>query len=423
MEHEFPLLFMSTSQRPWAPVMIAFVLAACGREPAAVSSIPVVSSAPSSVTAPVRLRVGEQASAGNGAVVYTSKADLESSIATIIADSSQAQAVVAAAVADGKAKILTDGARVAVRALSSIYAEVETLDGPEKGWTGWTTFNSVEPTGEPAPAASAGSSIPTPTPPPATYHQLTINEVTQGEGGKIIVTGATDLPEGATVNVDFNVIRANPKTESYVGVSDDVPVRAGTYRAELVPPPHPDLAKGPNEVEVVFAPARQTAVIQGIVGNNGERLDGPMLDTKWDVRTLKATKHVSIRVATPDYKIVSVTAYPRGTAERAVAEYLIAWKASDWQGMAALTQRTWAAGEADPVARVKAWHDVLEIVGAEITDAELVNEVMTDVSVRLTLTVGSEVKEETRTCRVIRESGPYQPDPDNGTWGVNPITC
>jgi len=418
-----------SSRHWWIPAgaTALLLLAGCGEQDARnVSPTPLASTPPSSSSSDPRLTIGEQARAGTGAVVYSAKADLESGIATIIADSSQAQAVVAAAVAGGKAKILSDDARVAVRAMSGIYVQVETLDGAEKGWTGWTTFNSVTATGEPAPAsASQATAIPSTQPPskPRTYSILTIDDVTKDDDGTIIVTGATDVPEGASVNVDFNVVRANPKTESYVGVSEDVPVRDGRYRAELVPPLHPDLAAGPNEVEVVFAPARQTPAIQTLVGEDGERLEGAALDTRWDIRTLKATKRVPLRVEVPKYAMVSASAYPAGSAERAVAEYLIAWKANDWQRMANVTQRTWFAGESDPVARMKAWHDVLDIAGAEITAAEPAAPAMIDVSVRLTLTVGSEVKTETRTCRVIRETGAYQPDAENGMWGVNPITC
>lgn len=60
--------------------------------------------------------------------------------------------------------------------------------------------------------------------------------------------------------------------------------------------------------------------------------------------------------------------FAAGTAERAIAEYLNAWKNRDWQRMVQFTQKTWRSGNDDRALTLEAQHDFKELLGAGLLD-------------------------------------------------------
>ncbi len=121
----------------------------------------------------------------------------------------------------------------------------------------------------------------------------------------------------------------------------------------------------------------------------------------------------------PSTKVIDPNQYPAGSADRAFAEYLEAWGMQDWNRMYDLTQLTWRS-EKDPM-ELQNNYDFKGLKTAEIASRSVVSETCVDFTANISYKFGSEVRTEVIKARVIRESAPYQPDP-NGTWGVNPIS-
>jgi hypothetical protein len=384
--------------------MVLLLLGGCGTQ-----------AEPSSVlSAPATVAVGKEARSTDGTVFYANKADIEATIAAT-AGGTPAMQSLAADIAADKAHILAEGTPLAVRELSGMYLRAEPLTGELKGMDGWTVISAVT-------ATNNDVSPPARVAPPSTYSVLNIDTAAM-EQGKVVVSGTTDLPDGAKINVDFSVIRKNPKTESYVGVSEDVLAHAGKFRAELTPPDHPDLAAGPNEVELLFTPRAQEPNILAFVGEDGEKLSGPSADRSLGFTLLKTSQRVPILLAKKNYPMVMPNAYSRGTPERAVAEYLASWKAKNWTGMLASTQITWRETTDNATKRLQSQYEIKNLLGAEILGSDDAAHAMVDVSVRITYSVGSNVETTEDSFRVIRETGAYEPDADRGTWGVNPSSA
>lgn len=110
-----------------------------------------------------------------------------------------------------------------------------------------------------------------------------------------------------------------------------------------------------------------------------------------------------------------------------LTNYLEAWKARDWQAMAALTQLTWHAKHADAAAwlelhygpkRLKSW----EILGSVDISANA-SRFTVKVTYELRANRGFGRQQRTRSLQamVICESAPHEPTPE-GQWGVNPVS-
>jgi len=121
------------------------------------------------------------------------------------------------------------------------------------------------------------------------------------------------------------------------------------------------------------------------------------------------------------YPMVKVDSYPAGSAERAFAEFLTAWKDKDWDRMAEFTQITWRSNEENPAEMLNAVYGFKDLLGAEIIRKE---EWGSDAAVKITATIYyriAQVEKKTITAMVICETAPYEPNPE-GKWGVNPIS-
>lgn len=121
------------------------------------------------------------------------------------------------------------------------------------------------------------------------------------------------------------------------------------------------------------------------------------------------------------YPMVDVNSFSEGTAERAFAEWLTAWKDRDFNRMAAFSQKTWLDGEDNPAETLEAQYGFKELLGAEFTNIVRTTEVANDIAATIHYSFGSDVQKKQITARVIREAAPYEPSPA-GDWGVNPIS-
>ncbi len=118
------------------------------------------------------------------------------------------------------------------------------------------------------------------------------------------------------------------------------------------------------------------------------------------------------------YPMVEVDSYPAGSAERAFAEFLTAWKDEDWNRMAEFTQITWRSIEPNPAQTMWGMYEVKDLLGAEIVNVSKVSDSCIDITATIYYRI-SQVEKKNITGRVICEIAPYTPNP-GGDWGVNP---
>lgn len=125
----------------------------------------------------------------------------------------------------------------------------------------------------------------------------------------------------------------------------------------------------------------------------------------------------------PSYAFQLPSEFSEGSAERALAEYVFAWKNQDWSEMVKWSQKTWIDGEPDPAGLLEAWYDFKTLKGFEIKDVEIVSEVLTDITFVVHYeAIANQISKMRIAARVIRETAPYEPSLQ-GEWGVNPISA
>lgn len=146
-------------------------------------------------------------------------------------------------------------------------------------WRGSATQPS-----ETAPAAG--------TPRKAGFTRLTIDTVT-AESGKVTVTGATDLPDGSLLSVDFD-IAGSRDSESDMAVGEEATVGNGRYTVVITPPRTPAFARGPYMVTVLFSPRAQSGEVLRKTGKDGENLAGPNVRETFGFKVLQAEKQVNL---------------------------------------------------------------------------------------------------------------------------------
>ncbi len=125
---------------------------------------------------------------------------------------------------------------------------------------------------------------------PAVYSRLEISSVSQ-ENGLIRVQGATNLPMGSILIVDFDI--GEPDAEADTAVSERTAVENGRYSVDIDAPNAPEFDRGPYTVTVVFSPRIQPREVLDQVGRDGERLAGPLSHETFGFRVLEATRRVN----------------------------------------------------------------------------------------------------------------------------------
>jgi hypothetical protein len=127
--------------------------------------------------------------------------------------------------------------------------------------------------------------------PPSGFSRLDITAVSYGEG-QVRIEGATNLPDGARLVVDFDV--TTPESESDTAVSGHTTVEKGRFSVTVTPPGTPAFSRGPYTVTVLFSPRTQPENVLAMVGRNGENLTGDRAHETFGFRVLEAKEQVDI---------------------------------------------------------------------------------------------------------------------------------
>jgi len=255
------------------------------------------------------------------------------------------------------------------------------------------------------------------------FSNLTITDVIVSDG-VVTISGNTDLPNGATLMVDFDVW-GRSGSDLYIGVGKKTTISNGKFKTVLAIPQREEFKKGPYEVSVLFTPRGQTNRIIQLVGKDGEKLRGNLVDDTWAFKTMKIAekKDFQLTVTPPSYTFQQPTRFPQGSAERILAEYVLAWKEQNWSKMASFAQKTWLSTETDPTGLLAAWYDFKTLKGFEITSVRKVSDVTYDVTFIVQYEAATnQISKKQITARVIKETTAYTPS-EQGQWGVNPISA
>jgi hypothetical protein len=257
----------------------------------------------------------------------------------------------------------------------------------------------------------------------ASYSLLELTEVRVVDNGQILISGTTDLPDGASLTVGFNVV-GRSGADLYIGVDKKTAVSNGQFSVTLPIPQREEFANGPYEVSVLFTPRGQSEEVLRFVGQDGEKLTGNLVDDTFGFQTMEllVTRDIDLSVEAPSYTFQLPAEFPEGSAPRALAEFVLAWKNQDWNAMVDSSQETWISEEPDPAALLEAWYDFKTLRGFEVKDVQTVSDVTADITFIVQYeAVTNEISKKQITARLIRENGPYNPSPQ-GEWGVNPLS-
>lgn len=257
------------------------------------------------------------------------------------------------------------------------------------------------------------------------YSALEVSDVT-ADNNKVNISGNTDLPTGATLIVGFDVW-GRSGSDLYTGVNEKTTVSNGKYNVSLDVPQRDEFKKGPYEVSVSFTPRGQSDSVIALVGKDGENLEGDLVDKTFDsfnMFELEKKVDIQLSVTPPSYTFQTPSEFSQGSAERALAEYVGAWKNQDWQKMVNFSQKTWVDGESDPAGTLEAWYDFKTLKGFEIKDAMTTgNDVSKDVTyVVYYEAITNQIEKKQITARVIKETAAYTPSAQ-GQWGANPTSA
>lgn len=256
---------------------------------------------------------------------------------------------------------------------------------------------------------------------PSEFSKLVISDV-RFENGLVLITGETDLPDGAKLSIDFDVAGRDPD-ETYIGVSEKTTSRNGKFAVSLEPPLRPEFAKGSYLVEAMFTPRGQAEQIIAFVGKDGEKLQGNTVEEVYSFKVMRISERVELDLNLTAYSIESPGEYTQRSPERALANYLVGWQKGDWKGMVKHTQKSWLSMKKDQgydsSEAISVMYDFKDLLGAKILNTKHVSNVIADIDLRVQYALGADVKTVTMQVRLMRESASLQPSP-SGDWGVNP---
>ena len=256
------------------------------------------------------------------------------------------------------------------------------------------------------------------------YSKISISKV-EFSNGTVIVSGDTDLPNGSVFMATFDVAgRAN--ADLFIGVQEDAIVTNSKFSTFFVVPKREEFKKGPYEISVSFTPRGQSDKVVALVGTEGENLTGDLVESSPDrpfkTMNLTETKNLQLSVSAPTYIIQQPSEFPAGSAERVLAEYVLAWKNQDWGNMVNYTQKTWVSKQSDPAGILQAQYDFKSLKGFHDVKVVSGNNVSKDISFIVEYEMQTnKISKKQITARVIKEDGSYSPS-ESGQWGVNPIS-
>ena len=253
------------------------------------------------------------------------------------------------------------------------------------------------------------------------FSNLTITDVSVS-GGKVTISGNTDLPNGATLIVGFDVW-GRSGSDLYIGVSERTAVSNGEFSINLDIPQRDEFKAGPYEVSVSFTPRGQSNEVIEVVDKDGGNLEGELVDDSGTFKTMKLVeqKDLQLTITPLSYTFQQPSEFSQGSAERTLAEYVLAWKNQNWDKMATFAQKTWLSTEADPAGLLEEGYDFKILKGFEITNVKEVSNVCTDITFIVQYEFATnQISEKQITARVIKETAAYTSS-EQGQWGVNPI--
>jgi len=256
--------------------------------------------------------------------------------------------------------------------------------------------------------------------PEGPFSNLAITDVSVS-GGEVTISGNTDLPSSATLIVDFDVW-GRSGSDLYIGVSKKTTIFNGEFKVVLAIPQREEFKNGPYEVSVLFTPRGQSNKIIQVVGKDGEKLEGELVDDSGTFKTMKLVekKDLQMTITPPSYTFQQPSEFSQGSAERALAEYISAWKNQNWNKMASFVQKTWLSTETDSAGLLESWYDFKTLKGFEITKVQKVSNVTYDITFVVQYeAVTNQISKKQITARVIKETEAYTPS-EQGQWGVNP---
>jgi len=200
-----------------------------------------------------------------------------------------------------------------------------------------------------------------------TYSNIALTDVSVVDN-KLVISGSTDLPDGTNLIVGFDVWERSDSI-LYIGVSKDVTVSQGKFKAELILPQREEYTKGSYEISVLCTPNGQPEEVQKLIGKDGENLSGSLVTAPFgfNVMELIEKKDLQLFITPPSYIFQEPSEFEQGTAERALAEYVWAWKNENWGAMANYAQKTWVSNEKDPAGALKDQYGWKYLRGFEIT--------------------------------------------------------
>jgi len=269
----------------------------------------------------------------------------------------------------------------------------------------------------------AAISSPTEEIPRYSFSNLTITDVSVS-GDEITISGNTDLPNGATLIVGFDVW-GRSGSDLYIGVSGKATVSNEDFSINLDIPQRDEFNTGPYEVSVSFTPRGQSNEVIQVVGKDGENLEGELLDDTGTFKTMKLVekKDLQLTISPPSYTFQQPSEFPQGSAERTLADYVLAWKNQNWNEMASFAQKTWLSTEANPAGLLEAWYNFKTLKGFEITNVQKVSNVTYDITFVVQYeAVTNQISKKQITARVVKETAAYTPS-EQGQWGVNPTSA
>ncbi|MBE3093649.1 MAG: hypothetical protein IMZ52_01360 [Actinobacteria bacterium] len=243
-------------------------------------------------------------------------------------------------------------------------------------------------------------------------------------GDKVTISGKTDLPEGALIFVDFDVW-GRLGSDLDIGVSVRIPVYGGEFKVTLDIPQREEFKNGPYEVSVLFTPRNQSAEIINAVGENGEKLEGELVEDVggFKILNLEEKRDLQLTTAIPTYTFQMPDEFSQESAEYTLAMYILAWKNQDWDNMANFAQETWLDSEEDPAATLEAWYDFKTLKDFEILDIQKISSTTANITFVVQYeAITNQISKMQITAKVIKESDSYTPS-EQGQWGVNPISA